>query len=74
MVGILAICGNEPTDDLRVIHMLSRLGLEAYSTACENHLTITVSAVRDGAVEVARASLAAGAAELFAYGTALVVE
>ena len=29
VVGILAIDGDEPTDDLRVIHMLSRLGLEA---------------------------------------------
>ena len=54
MVGILAICGNEPTDDLRVIHMLSRLGLEAYSTACENHLTITVSSQYDIVVEYSK--------------------
>ena len=54
MVGILAIYGNEPTDDLRVIHMLSRLGLEAYSTACENHLTITVSSQYDIVVEYAK--------------------
>lgn len=41
-------------DDLRVIHMLSRLGLEAYSTACENHLTITVSSQYDIVVEYAK--------------------
>ena len=54
VVGILAIDGDEPTDDLRVIHMLSRLGLEAYSTACENPLTITVSSQYDIVVEYAK--------------------
>lgn len=54
VVGIPAIDGDEPTDDLRVIHMLSRLGLEAYSTACENHLTITVSSQYDIVVEYAK--------------------
>ncbi len=34
--------------------MLSRLGLEAYSTACENHLTITVSSQYDLVVEYAK--------------------
>lgn len=42
MVGILAICGNEPTDDLRVVNMLAGLGLETYTSTGENHLTVAV--------------------------------
>ena len=44
MVGILAICGNEPTDDLRVVNMLAGLGLETYTSTGENHLTVAVFA------------------------------
>lgn len=42
MVGILAIYGNEPTDDLRVVNMLAGLGLETYASTGENHLTVAV--------------------------------
>ena len=45
MVGILAICGNEPTDDLRVVNMLAGLGLETYASTGENHLAIAVFAI-----------------------------
>ena len=44
MVGILAICGNEPTDDLRVVNMLAGLGLETYTSTGENHLTVPTGA------------------------------
>lgn len=54
MVGILTICGNEPTDDLRVVNMLSGLGLEAYASTGENHLTIAVFCQYDIIVEYAK--------------------
>lgn len=59
MVGILAICGNEPTDDLRVINMLSGLGLEAYASTGENHLTIAVFCQYDLLLNTRRTSTSA---------------
>ena len=40
MVGIPAVRRNESADDLRIVDMLARLGLEAYATTGENHLTV----------------------------------
>lgn len=54
MVGILAICGNEPTDDLRVVNMLAGLGLETYTSTGENHLTVAVFCQYDIIVEYAK--------------------
>ncbi len=51
MVGIPAVRGNESADDLRVIDMLSRLGLEAYAATGENHLTVAVLGQHDIVVE-----------------------
>ena len=52
MVGILAICGNEPTDDLRVVNMLAGLGLETYTSTGENHLTVCLLYTSDAADEL----------------------
>lgn len=54
MVGILAIYGNEPTDDLRVVNMLAGLSLETYASTGENHLTIAVFCQYDIIVEYAK--------------------
>ncbi len=51
VVGIAAVRGNEPADDLRFVNMLSGLGLEADAASGEDHLTIAVFRQNDVVVE-----------------------
>ena len=51
MVGIPAVRRNESADDLRIVDMLARLGLEAYATTGENHLTVAILSQHDIVVE-----------------------
>ncbi|ADB09157.1 conserved hypothetical protein [Bifidobacterium dentium JCM 1195 = DSM 20436] len=51
MVGIPAVRRNESADDLRIVDMLARFGLEAYATTGENHLTVAILGQHDIVVE-----------------------